>query len=468
MSLPPESTVASFDAPPIPEALLSPLLDTAADSLSSFDAELPAVLRPLAGFDRRGLSHGPARQQLQRAIEIDPAFRDFVSDAFIGREAVARVIDAWDLDAAAEIIDDAMARSDLALLASALYAARPNGWKFGLGMIVARAGQVRSDEERADDTKAHQTEVVALAEARRRAEGARVSAENKIKSLEDELKEERRARRERELAADRSAAEASKKIKVAEATEAAAALAIKKAESLTEREADRARNAELALRDLRRVTGAAATPPTATLPTAGLSSEDAHVLAEAANTARRLATRLEGLTTATQVELRATAALAAEESGDVVDRRPQPVCPPGLTSDSAAALDAMLRTRGVCLVVDGYNISMNAWFDASIADQRTRLLVALERLHQRLRCDVVVVFDGSDAAATIPSKRSGVRVLFSTGGEKADPVIVREVGKMGANIPIIVASSDRWVAEHSEDLGAIAVPAASLVEVIRH
>jgi len=463
VSLPPESTVSSFDAPPIPEALLSPLLDTAADSLSSFDAELPAVLRPLAGFDRRGLSHGPARQQLQRAIEIDPAFRDFVSDSFIGREAVARVIDAWDLDAAAEIIDDAMARSDLALLASALYAVRPNGWEFGLGMIVARAGQVRSDEERADDTKAHQTEVAALAEARRRAEGARVSAENKIKSLEDELKEERRARRERELVADRSAAEAAKKIKAAEATEAAAALAIKKAESLTEREADRARNAELALRDLRRVTGAAATPPTA-----GLSSENAHVLAEAANTARRLATRLEGLTTATQVELRATAALAAEESGDVVNRRSQPVCPPGLTSDSAAALDAMLRTRGVCLVVDGYNISMNAWFDASIADQRARLLVALERLHQRLRCDVVVVFDGSDAAATIPPKRSGVRVLFSTGGEKADPVIVREVGKMGVNIPIIVASSDRWVAEHSEDLGAIAVPAASLVEVIRH
>ena len=57
----PESTVSSVDAPPIPESLLGPLLDAAADSLGSFSSELPAVLRPLIGFDRRGLSHGPAR-----------------------------------------------------------------------------------------------------------------------------------------------------------------------------------------------------------------------------------------------------------------------------------------------------------------------------------------------------------------------------------------------------------------------
>ena len=36
----PESTVSSVDAPPIPESLLGPLLDAAADSLESFSSGL--------------------------------------------------------------------------------------------------------------------------------------------------------------------------------------------------------------------------------------------------------------------------------------------------------------------------------------------------------------------------------------------------------------------------------------------
>ena len=457
----PESTVSSVDAPPIPESLLGPLLDAAADSFGSFSSELPAVLRPLIGFDRRGLSHGPARVQLQRAIEIDPAFRDYVCEVFISREATIQALADWDIESGLEVITDAAQRSDLALLASALYAARPSGWEFGLGLIVAQADQVRSDDERADDAKARQTEIDALIEARRRAEDSRAEAENKAKNLEDQLKEERRSRRERELVAERTISLANKKDQAALAAIAAAEASVSKAESLTAREADRARAAESALRDLRRESGesVAPSPP--------LSSDDLHVLTQAANTARQLATRLEGLVTTTQVVARTVATNPADGSVKATKKRIPPTCPPGLIADSPDALDATLRTRGIYLVVDGYNISMTAWPEARISDQRERLLVALDRLHQRLRCDVVVVFDGSDAAATVPAKRPGVRVIFSTGGEKADPVVVREVDQLPANTSVIVASSDRWVAEHSEDLGALAVSASSLVEVLR-
>ena len=91
---------------------------------------------------------------------------------------------------------------------------------------------------------------------------------------------------------------------------------------------------------------------------------------------------------------------------------------------------------------------------------------SLARLHLRLRCAIVVIFDGADVGAE-PERRTGVRVVFSSGGEKADPVVVREVATLPSSTPAIVVSSDRWVQEHSEAEGAIAVPAEALVDLLR-
>jgi predicted RNA-binding protein with PIN domain len=142
-------------------------------------------------------------------------------------------------------------------------------------------------------------------------------------------------------------------------------------------------------------------------------------------------------------------------------------CPPGMRSDSPEALDVMLRTRGVVLVIDGYNVTMSAWGDAELSDQRERLINALARLHLRLRCDVVVVFDGADVEVAPSSRRNGVRVVFSAAGEDADPVVVREVAGLSPKLPAVVVSSDQWVREQSERRGAMAVPAAALIELLR-
>ena len=138
-----------------------------------------------------------------------------------------------------------------------------------------------------------------------------------------------------------------------------------------------------------------------------------------------------------------------------------------MRADSADALDGMLRTRGVQLVVDGYNVSMAGWHDDQPAVQRERLLGALQRLHLRLRADVTVVFDGADVGRLPAPRRSGVRVIFTTADEDADPVVIREVERMPASTPAIVASSDRWVREHAEAAGATVVPATALLEVLR-
>jgi predicted RNA-binding protein with PIN domain len=84
-----------------------------------------------------------------------------------------------------------------------------------------------------------------------------------------------------------------------------------------------------------------------------------------------------------------------------------------------------------------------------------------------MRCDVVVVFDGADVGTISPPRRAGVRVMFSAAGEEADPVIVREVAALPRRVPVIVASSDKWVREHAEAEGATAVSKAALLDVLR-
>jgi len=126
----------------------------------------------------------------------------------------------------------------------------------------------------------------------------------------------------------------------------------------------------------------------------------------------------------------------------------------------------MLRTRGVLLVVDGYNVSKTAWGDAPLEEQRERLVAALAELHLRIRCDVTVVFDGADVRGVPLPRKPGVRVVFSDAGETADDVVVREAGAPATTIPIVVASSDAEVRTRAEVVGAAVVQSAVLLSVL--
>ena len=196
---------------PVSESLLAPLLDTAAGTLARYEGDLPNVLRPLAGFDPKRLRSGPARQQLRRALEVDASFRDRVADQFVARPEVEAVLTDWAPDVAARRVEDAAERSDLAVLASALFAARPDGWEFGLGLTCAAFDRQRREKEREDDAKARDTQLATLDEARRRAENAREAAQREIDRLEAQLRDERRARREKEMNADRAVEDAGRR-----------------------------------------------------------------------------------------------------------------------------------------------------------------------------------------------------------------------------------------------------------------
>ncbi len=441
---------------PLPESLLAPLLDAAASSIPGYDGALPTVLRPLAGFDPRRLRSTAARQQLHRALDVDAPFRERVAERFLEQREAAAVLERWNVAGALRHVEDAAGQSDLPLLASVLYAARPDGWAFGLGLAYLAFDRQRIEKERLDDARARDMQHASTDEARRRAEQARDVAQATVERLESELREERRARREREMRADRAVEDAARRRQEAEARTAAAEEQAAAAEERLTRERDRAREAERRLREVRREQKEAVERPAEPV----LDPDDVRSIAEAAREAKQLATRLESLTTRPSVS-------GAPRRAKATATRSKVPCPPGLAADSPAALDTMLRTRGVRLVVDGYNVSMAGWGEEPVATQRERLLAALERLHLRLRADVIVVFDGADVEGVRPPRRAGVRTVFSSDGEKADPVVIREVERLSASTPAIVASSDGWVREHAEAAGAAVVSAATLLDVLR-
>lgn len=481
-----EATAAEL--PSVPELLLVPLLDVAAEVLRAMEpAEVPVTLRPLIGFDRRGLARSAARNQLHRALQTDEAFRDATTRRFADRPEVIAAVERWSVEAAIGQVDDAAERSDLPLLASTLYASRPEGWAFGLGVVVAVNDRHRQDKEEGDDAKARELQVGSLDEARRRAEAAREQAAADLERLEGEIREERQSRRGREAQSERAVADANRRADAAEAAQATAIQAVDAAQVRMQREAERATRAEKELRRLRQelaVRDAALVDATAKLeraaaPGAGLRYADVQALTDAAVLARRLADGLEGVAVharevlgvaandeqpapkkAAPPDPRASAAATPVAPG----RRVQPHLPGGMVADTAQGFDSMVRTPGVGLIVDGYNASMLAWPDASAAEQRERLGAALGELHLRTRCPITVVFDGADVGGVVPTRRPGVRTIFSPAADEADTIIIKELTVLPKTVPIVVASTDAWVREHAQHEGAAVVSARTLLD----
>nr|WP_233157881.1 NYN domain-containing protein [Actinokineospora bangkokensis] len=135
----------------------------------------------------------------------------------------------------------------------------------------------------------------------------------------------------------------------------------------------------------------------------------------------------------------------------------------GRRVDDPKQLDRLLAMPGVHLVVDGYNVTKTGYSDLSLADQRDRLTRQLAALAARTSAEITLVFDGAGVVAVPVAGPRLVRVMFSDPGVLADDVIRALVAGEPVGRLVVVATSDKAVADAVRGRGAHTVPSAVLL-----
>ncbi|MEV6111813.1 NYN domain-containing protein [Streptomyces sp. NPDC052109] len=425
---------------PLPDGVRRRVVQIVSDGFGGLTmAELPAQLRQYARFTptRRAKFAGNA---MASALETDALFRQRIGEKL--REAqpeLAGALDSGSPPPAADPLD----------VAAAAYVLRPAGWV----KLVTAAGEEaqRADAERADEESRAELERLRaeLAQAREhtRAETERLRAE--FESAKREAESLHRKLRAALSDVKRGEAALRKAQGEMDAVRAEAHLRVSAAESESRRLRARLGEAEAALEATRRAARE------------GRSVED-----------MRVRLLLDTLLDATQglrrelalppVSVRPAETVDAVEPGRMT---PKDIAARALSEHDPAILDQLLALPQAHLVVDGYNVTKTGYPQMPLEKQRLRLLGQLSALAAQTGAEVTCVFDGAELAAPVLlAPPRGVRVLFSKPGVTADELIRQLVRAEPPGRPVIVASTDREVADGVAKAGARPVASAVLLK----
>ncbi|MFF5030086.1 NYN domain-containing protein [Streptomyces collinus] len=425
---------------PLPDGVRRRVVQIVSDGFGGLTmTELPAQLRQYARFTptRRAKFAGNA---MAAALETEPLFRQRIGEKF--REAqpeLSGALDSGSPPPAADPLD----------VAAAAYVLRPAGWV----KLVTAAGEEaqRADAERVDEESRAELERL-RAELDRSREQTRAETERLRAELESAKREaEALHRKLRAALSDVKRGEAALRrvhgeIEVVRAEGAAQVSA---AESESRRLKARLGESEAALEATRRAVRE------------GRSVEDMRVrllldtLLDAAQGLRReLALP--------PVSVRPAETVDAVEPGRMT---PKDIAARALSENDPAILDQLLALPQAHLVVDGYNVTKTGYPQMPLEKQRLRLLGQLSALAAQTGAEVTCVFDGAELAAPVLlAPPRGVRVLFSKPGVTADELIRQLVRAEPPGRPVIVASTDREVADGVARAGARPVASAVLLK----
>ncbi|MCF1597116.1 NYN domain-containing protein [Streptomyces muensis] len=425
---------------PLPDGVRRRVVQIVSDGFGGLTVgELPAQLRQYARFapNRRAKFAGNA---MAAALETDPLFRQRIGEKF--REAqpeLSGALDSGSVPAAADPLD----------VAAAAYVLRPTGWV----KLVTAAGEEaqRADAERADDETRAELERLReeLAHAR---EHTRHETERLRTELDAAKKEaESLHRKLRSALSDVKRGEAAlRKVQgEIETVRAEGHAHVSAAESESRRLRARLGEAEAALEATRKAARE------------GRSVEDMRVrllldtlLDSAQGLRRELALP--------PVSVRPAETVDAVEPGRMT---PKDIAARALSENDPAILDQLLALPQAHLVVDGYNVTKTGYPQMPLEKQRLRLLGQLSQLAAQTGAEVTCVFDGAELAAPVLlAPPRGVRVLFSKPGVTADELIRQLVRAEPPGRPVIVASTDREVADGVARAGARPVASAVLLK----
>ncbi|GCB50107.1 NYN domain-containing protein [Streptomyces sp. NL15-2K] len=425
---------------PLPDGVRRRVVQIVSDGFGGLTvAELPPQLRQYARFapNRRAKFAGNA---MAAALETDPLFRQRIGEKF--REAqpeLSGALDSGSPPPAADPLD----------VAAAAYVLRPTGWV----KLVTAAGEEaqRAHAERADEET--RAELERLREELGRArEHTRAETERLRTELDSAKKEaESLHRKLRSALSDVKRGEAAlRKVQAElEAVRAEGHAQVSAAESETRRLKARLGEAEAALEATRKAARE------------GRSVED-----------MRVRLLLDTLLDATQglrrelalppVSVRPAETVDAVEPGRMT---PKDIAARALSENDPAIIDQLLALPQAHLVVDGYNVTKTGYPQMPLEKQRLRLLGQLSQLAAQTGAEVTCVFDGAELAAPVLlAPPRGVRVLFSKPGITADELIRQLVRAEPPGRPVIVASTDREVADGVARAGARPVASAVLLK----
>ncbi|MET9787913.1 NYN domain-containing protein [Streptomyces canus] len=401
--------------------------------------ELPAQLRQYARFapNRRAKFAGNA---MAAALETDPLFRQRIGEKF--REAQPELAGALDSGApppAADPLD----------VAAAAYVLRPTGWV----KLVTAAGEeaLRADAERADEESRAELErlreELTAARDQTRAETERLRTE--LESAKKEAESLHRKLRAAHSDVKRGEAALRKLQGEMETVRTEGQAQVSAAESESRRLKARLGESEAALEATRRAARE------------GRSVEDMRVrllLDTVLDAAQGLRREL----ALPPVSVRPAETVDAVEPGRMT---PKDIAARALSENDPAILDQLLALPQAHLVVDGYNVTKTGYPQMPLEKQRLRLLGQLSQLAAQTGAEVTCVFDGAELAAPVLlAPPRGVRVLFSKAGVTADELIRQLVRAEPPGRPVIVASTDREVADGIAKAGARPVASAVLLK----
>jgi predicted RNA-binding protein with PIN domain len=150
-------------------------------------------------------------------------------------------------------------------------------------------------------------------------------------------------------------------------------------------------------------------------------------------------------------------------------RRVPVALPRAVFEDSPAAAEHLVRVPGIQLLVDGYNVTLRAWPEVPIPEQRRRLADALAELAARTGVFVQVIFDGAEQPEPVamPGRpRTQVRLRFSPPDVEADEVLIELVDTLPVQQPVLVATSDRRVQDEVRRRGANVISTGQLLGLL--
>ncbi|WP_460064690.1 NYN domain-containing protein [Streptomyces sp. YKOK-I1] len=425
---------------PLPDGVRRRVVQIVSDGFGGLTvAELPAQLRQYARFapNRRAKFAGNA---MAAALETDPLFRQRIAEKFRDAQPeLSGALDSGSPTPAADPLD----------VAAAAYVLRPPGWV----KLVTAAGEEaqRADAERADEESRAELERLReeLAQAR---EQTRADTERLRTELDAARKDaESLHRKLRSALSDVKRGEAAlRKVQgEIEAVRAEGQAQVSAAESETRRLKARLGEAEAALEATRRAARE------------GRSVEDMRVrllLDTVLDAAQGLRREL----ALPPVSVRPAETVDAVEPGRMT---PKDIAARALSEHDPAILDQLLALPQAHLVVDGYNVTKTGYPQMPLEKQRLRLLGQLSALAAQTGAEVTCVFDGAELAAPVLlAPPRGVRVLFSKAGVTADELIRQLVRAEPPGRPVIVASTDREVADGVAKAGARPVASAMLLK----